>query len=88
MRLSEFIIDKNDFSEVAIIRLIYDGKSNDYSRWRVNGTYIFFYDDTMKVSHMLWTTDSIKVIDDNRIIINHDNKHDIALELFYGGAIL
>ena len=88
MRLSEYIISKNDFTGVAMIRLAYNGISHDYSKWRINGQYIFFYDDNMKVSHILWTTDSIKLIDDTHVVIGHDNKHDIAMELFYGGAIL
>ena len=88
MRLSQYIIEKNDFSGVAMIRLAYNGTSHDYSKWRVNGQYIFFYDNHLKVSHVLWTTDSIKVIDDTKIIVSHDGKDDIGMELFYGGAIL
>lgn len=87
MRLSQYIIEKNDFGGVAMIRLVYNGLSHDYTKWRVNGQYIFFYDEHLKVAHILWTTDTIKVIDETSIVISHDNKHEIGLELFYGGAI-
>ena len=44
----------------------------------------------MKVGHVLWTTESSKEIDDNRIIINPDSdpKYTVGLEIYYGGAIL
>lgn len=89
MRLSQYILEKNDFDGVSMIRLIYKEKYYDYSKWKISGQNIFFYDDNLKVTHILWTTDPIEVVDDVRIIIGHDNnKHKIALELFYGGAIL
>jgi len=88
MRLSQYVLEKNDFDGVAVIRLIYQEKYYDYSKWKISDQNIFFYDDNLKVTHVLWTTDSIELVDDIRIIIKHDNKHKIALELFYGGAIL
>lgn len=88
MRLSQYVLEKNDFDGVSMIRLIYNEKSYDYSKWKISGQNIFFYDNDLKVGHVLWTTDPAKVIDDNRIIVEHDTKNSIALELFYGGAIL
>lgn len=88
MRLSQYIIEKNDFSGVVMIRLSYNGENYDYSKWRVNGQYLFFYDNTMKVSHILWTTDPITIMDDNRIILLHNDKDQIEMKMFYGGAIL
>ncbi len=89
MTLSRFIQDKNKFDGVVMIRLIYDGKSHDYSRWKLSGQNIFFFDDNMKVGHVLWTTEDISEVDDTHIIINPnpDPKYVIGLELFYGGVI-
>jgi len=88
--LARYLQDKDKFSGVAMIRLVHDGKSHDYTRWKFSGQNIFFFDDSMKVSHVLWTTEDISEIDDTHIIINpnSDSKYVIGLELFYGGAIL
>lgn len=81
--LAQWILDKNKFSGVSMIRLIYDGKEHDYTKWKLSGKNIFFYNNN-KIETSLWTTDKIKIIDDVRIVINND----IGLELFYGGALL
>jgi hypothetical protein len=89
MTLARYLQDKDKFSSVVMIRLVYDGKSHDYTRWKFSGQNIFFFDDNMKVSHVLWTTEDISEIDDTHVIINPDNtKLSIGLELFYGGATL
>lgn len=88
MILSQYLINKNNFSGVAMIRIVYKGGCYDYSKWRLSNEYLFFYDDNFKIIHMLYITDCIKEIDDTHIVINYDNKYDIGLELFYGGAIL
>lgn len=50
---------------------------------------IFFYDQKGEVETILWTSDKVKIIDDNIIVINEDyGTSAIGLELFYGGAIL
>jgi hypothetical protein len=90
MTLSDYLTIKNKFAGVAMIRLVYNGISYDYSKWKISGQNIFFYDNELKVTHVLWTTENIKEIDDVHIIINPDidPKYTIGLELFYGGAIL
>lgn len=90
MTLSDYLTTKNKFAGVAMIRLVYKGISYDYSKWKISGQNIFFYNDELKVTHVLWTTENIKEIDEVHIIINPDTdpKYTIALELFYGGAIL
>lgn len=90
MKLDRFIQDKNQFEGVSMIRLIYNSISHDYTLWKFSGQNIFFFDNSMKVGHVLWTTETIKTIDDNHIIINPDSdpKYTIGLELFYGGVIL
>lgn len=90
MTLSDYLTAKNKFSGIAMIRLVYNGISYDYNKWKISGQNIFFYDDSLKVTHVLWTTDDIKEIDDVHVMINQDSdpKYIVALELFYGGAIL
>ena len=87
--LNRYLSDKNDFESVAVIRLVHDGVYEDYSRWTADNNNLFFFDDSMKVGHILFLSDPIKEIDDIHIIINPDNpKLCVGLELFYGGAIL
>jgi hypothetical protein len=86
--LSDWIKNKNKFDGVSMIRLVYDGKAHDYTRWKFSGQNIFFFDNDMKVGHVLWTTESIKIIDETHIITNEGHIHSVGLELFYGGAIL
>lgn len=86
--LARYFADKNSFESIAVVRLVHDGVYQDYSRWTVNDNYLFFFDDSMKVNHILFLTDPIKEIDDTHITVNLDNpKLCIGLELFYGGAI-
>ena len=80
----EWIKDKDRFDGVSMIRLVIDGQANDYSKWKLSGQNIFFFDNNGKLDMALWTTDKIKIINDTSIVIN-DN---IGLEIFYGGAIL
>ena len=85
--LARYFADKGDFKSVAMIRLVHDGVYEDYSRWTVDNNNLFFFDDSMKVGHILFLTDPIKEIDDTHIRINLDNpKLCLGLELFYGGA--
>jgi hypothetical protein len=87
--LADWIKEKNKFDGVSMIRLIYDGQAHDYSRWKFSGQNIFFFENNMKVGHVLWTTENITIIDENHIIINEDNdKYACALTIYYGGAIL
>lgn len=88
-KLSDWINEKNKFDGVSMVRLVYDGRTHDYTRWKFSGQNIFFFHDDMKVGHILWTTEDINIIDETHIVINegHD-KYSIGLELFYGGAIL
>jgi hypothetical protein len=88
MTLSEYLLSKNSFDGVAMIRLVYNGHSHDYTKWKVSGQNLFFFDTNMKVCHILWTTDTISVVDENHITIAIKNNETIGLELFYGGAIL
>lgn len=86
--LSRYFTDKNSFEGVALVRLVYDGVYEDYSRWSINNNNLFFFDDSMKVGHILFLTDPIKEIDEIHIMVNPDNsKLCVGLELFYGGAI-
>lgn len=80
----QWIKDKNKFNGVTMVRLVIDGKAYDYTRWKFSGQNIFFLDHDGVPSLALWTTDKIKIIDDNTIVVNDK----IGLELFYGGAIL
>jgi len=87
--LARYYEDKGGFDGVAIIRLVHDRVYEDYSRWISDKNNLFFFDDSMKVGHILFLNNSIKEIDDTHITINLDNpKLCIGLELFYGGAIL
>lgn len=79
----QWIQDKNRFDGVSMIRLVINGQAHDYSKWKFIGQNIFFFDQNGELSVRLWTTDQIKIIDDNAIVINDK----IGLELFYGGAI-
>lgn len=90
MRLSEYLINKNDLGGITMIRLIYKETSFDYSKWKISGQNVFFYDNNLKVGHVLWTTDNVNIIDDTKITINADTdpKYTVQVELFYGGAIL
>jgi hypothetical protein len=81
--LSQWILDKNKFSGVSMIRLVYDGEASDYTRWKLNGQNILFYKDN-KIETSLDITYKIKIVDDLTIVVNNN----IGLELFYGGAIL
>jgi hypothetical protein len=87
--LARYFKDKNNFDAVVMIRLVHDGVYEDYSKWITDNNYLFFFDDSMKISHILFLNDPIKEIDETHITINLDNpKFCIGLELFYGGAIL
>jgi hypothetical protein len=85
--LATYYKDRNNFDGVAMIRLVHDGVYEDYSKWVVDNNYLFFCDNSMKLGHVVFLTDSIKEIDDTHILINPDNtKICLGLELFYGGA--
>ncbi len=87
--LARYYQDKNLFDSVSMIRLVHNGVYEDYLKWVSDKDNLFFFDDSMKIGHILFMSDSIKEIDDTHIIINPDNtKLSIGLELFYGGAIL
>lgn len=87
--LARYFADKNNFGGVAAVRLVHDGVYEDYSRWAINDNYLFFFDDSMKVGHILFLADPIKEIDDTHITVNLDiPKLCVGLELFYGGALL
>jgi hypothetical protein len=87
--LARYFSDKNNFESVVVVRLVHDGIYEDYSRWTADKNNLFFFDDSMKVGHILFLTDLVKEIDDTHITINPDNpKLCVGLELFYGGAIL
>lgn len=80
----EWIRDKNKFVGVAMVRIVIDSQAHDYTKWKFNGQNIFFFDENNEPNLTLWTTDQIKIIDENTIVINDK----IGLELFYGGANL
>jgi hypothetical protein len=80
----EWIQDKNKFAGVTMVRIVINGKAHDYTKWKFSGQNIFFFDENEEPNLALWTTDPIKIIDDNTIVINDK----IGLEVFYGGAIL
>ena len=85
----KWIQDKNRFDGVSMVRLVIKGQAYDYTKWKFSGQNIFFFDQNGEPSICLWTTDKIKIIDDNIIVINEDRGASaIGLELFYGGAIL
>lgn len=87
--LARYFADKDNFKSVAMIRLVHDGVYEDYSRWTVDNNNLFFFDDRMKIGHILFLTDPIKEIDDTHITVNLDDpKFCVGLELFYGGAII
>jgi len=100
MKLSDYLLDKQDLVGVCMIRLTYYSHRRecrgparsralywDYTRWKFSGQNIFFFNEDMRVGHILWTTDPIKVVDDTHAIYVPGD-YDIGLELFYGGAIL
>lgn len=85
--LNRYLLDKDHFNGVAMIRLAYNGGFWDYTKWRIADKYLFFFNENMQVSHMLWTNDLVKEIDSTHIIVD-DGISQIGLELFYGGSIL
>lgn len=87
--LARYFADKKAFEGVAVIRLVHDGVYEDYSRWVVDNNNLFFFDNRMKIGHILFLADPVKEIDDTHITVNLENpKLCVGLELFYGGAIL
>jgi hypothetical protein len=85
--LATYYKDKNNFDGVVMIRLVHDGVYEDYSKWVSDNSYLFLFDNFMKIGHILLFTDPVKEIDDTRIIINLDKPNlCLGLELFYGGA--
>lgn len=85
--LARYIADKSDFVGVAMIRLVYNGGFWDYNHWKISGQNLFFFDENMRVGHILWTTDPIKEVDENHVVYCPDNRA-VGLELFHGGATL
>jgi hypothetical protein len=84
--LATYYKDKNNFDGVVMIRLVHDGIYEDYSKWVSDSSYLFLFDNSMKIGHILLFTDPIKDYD-TYILINPDNtKICLKLELFYGGA--
>jgi len=90
--LSRYLQDKNQLSGVVMIRLVYNGKSYDYSAWKFSENNVFLFDENMRIDHILWKDDIITVVDETKIVLsmitNSGIKRMIALELFYGGAII
>jgi hypothetical protein len=85
--LARYYKDKNNFDGVAMIRLAHDGIYEDYSKWVSDSSYLFLFDNSMKIGHILLFTDPVKEIDDTHITINLDKPNlCLGLELFYGGA--
>ena len=87
MKLSDYLLDKQNLVGVCMIRLTYNNGYWDYTRWKFSGQNIFFFNEDMKVGHILWTTDPIKLVDDTHAVYAPGD-YDIGFELFYGGAIL
>lgn len=85
--LGQYHKDKSYFDGVSMIRLVYNGGYWDYTHWKASGQNLFFFDEDMKASHILWTTDPLQIVDDTHAIYAPGD-YDIGLELFYGGAIL
>jgi len=87
--LGRWIQDKQKFDGVTMIRLVKNKKVHDYIKWKFSGMNIFLYNQDNEVETILWTSDKIKIIDENTIVINeHHPSSAIGLEIFYGGAIL
>lgn len=87
--LARYILDKNNFDNIAMIRIIHNGIYEDFTKWRVENQNLFFFDNSMKISHILFTADNIEEVDDNHAIVNPNNsRFCVGLELFYGGASL
>lgn len=85
--LGQYYKDKSYFDGVSMIRLVYNGGYWDYTHWKSSGQNLFFFDEDMKASHILWITDPLQIVDDTHAIYAPGD-YDIGLELFYGGAIL
>ena len=83
--LNRYLVDKDDFNGVAMIRLAYNGGFWDYTKWRISDKHLFFFNQDMRVGHILWISDPIKEIDNTHITVD-DGLSTIGLELFYGGA--
>lgn len=88
-KLGHWIKDKNSFTSVSMIRLVKNQQAYDYTKWKFSGMNIFLYDQNGEVETILWTSDRIRIVDENTIVINEDHGSSaIKLEIFYGGAIL
>lgn len=85
--LKEYLLKNSRIDSVCMIRLVYNGGYWDYTIWSLHQSYWFFFDENMKVSHLLFLDQKIKEIDENHILYSPD-KYQIGIELFYGGAIL
>ena len=85
--LGQYYKDKSYFDGVSMIRLVYNGGYWDYTHWKSSGQNLFFFDEDMKASHILWTTDPLQIVDDTNAVYAPGD-YDIGFELFYGGAIL
>ena len=85
--LGQYYKDKSYFDGVSMIRLVYNGGYCDYTHWKSSGQNLFFFDEDMKASHILWTTDPLQIVDDTHAVYAPGD-YDIGFELFYGGAIL
>lgn len=85
--LKQYIVNNTRLDSVCMIRLTYNETSWDYNNWSINDSNLFFFDEDMRVGHILSNNNPIKEIDETHIIYSPD-KHKMGLEFFYGGAIL
>lgn len=85
--LKEYLLSNSKIDGVCMIRLAYNGGYWDYTTWSFHQPYLFFFDENMKVSHLLFLDQKIREIDENHILYSPD-KYKIGIEFFYGGAVL
>jgi hypothetical protein len=72
-----------------MLRLVYDGGYWDYTKWRITTDNLFLFDNSMKISQILWLSDTVSIVDETKILVNAKNntEESIGIELFYGGVI-
>lgn len=88
MTLNEFIKDRYC---IAMIRLVVDGKANDYSNYRIDKDKLYLFDNDHRLLYTLWLSDDIDLVDETDAIVGvkygSNKTKEIGISLFLGGSI-
>jgi hypothetical protein len=88
--LLSYIKEQNNFSSVAIIRIVVGEKTYDYTNWKITNKKMYLFNEDETIGHILWLNDTITHMNDYEIKVTRvgwsPRPKTLILEIFYGGA--